>query len=535
MNRPRSLNVTGKHRRRSSGRWCTVDWHAIASLTLATMLLVAIMSGLVTPNAVAQDAEPKRGGTLTAAIGADPVNLDPALSSAYSTFEVLENVYNQLVGLDENLQVVPELAESWEVSEDKKTYTFKLREGVMFHNGRELVADDIVFSYERIRDPETQSGWAYLFDPIDTIVALDQYTVEISSKDVYAPMLTKLAGGGTAIVPREDAEAGTLDQTPNGTGPFKFVEFVPADRLTLVRNENYWEEGLPYLDGIVFKPIPDETVRLTNLETGNVDWVDSVPGKDLEKLQGSDDLVVEQVAGTSYTYLGMNLKREPLSDKRVRQAISYALDREEIAAIAAYDLAQGSENPIPEGNFWRTEYAPYTQDLDKAQQLLEEAGLGDGFETEIMPAKDYAETVRAAEAVQSQLGEVGIDVTLRPLEWSTWLDEEGKGNFDMYLCGWIGLVDPDDWFYAQHYTGQIFNFTGYTNPELDTLLDQGRKEFDPEARKLIYDQVSQILIDDLPYIFLYTTAPVNAWQPYVQGYSVRSDSTIVFKTTWLDK
>jgi len=535
MNKHRSRDGDGQMRHPSSVRWCTVDWHAMASLTLATMLLVGIMSGLVSSKATAQDAQPKRGGTLTAAIGADPVNLDPAISSAYSTFEVLENVYNQLVGLDENLQVVPELAESWTVSADKKTYTFKLRQGVKFHNGRELVADDVVYSYERIRNPDTQSGWAYLFDPIDTIKAVDQYTVEISSKEVYAPLLTKLAGGGTAIVPKEDVDAGTLDQTPDGTGPFKFVEFVPADHLTLVRNESYWEEGLPYLDSIVFKPIPDETVRLTNLETANVDWVDSVPGKDLDRLKDSKDLVVQQVAGTSYTYLGMNLKRDPLSDKRVRQAISYALDREEIAAIAAYDLAQGSDNPIPEGNFWKADYSPYTQDVDKAKSLLEEAGLGDGFKTEIMPAKDYAETVRAAEAVQSQLGEIGIDVTLRPLEWSTWLDEEGKGNYDMYLCGWIGLVDPDDWFYAQHYTGQIFNFTGYSNPELDALLDKGRQEFDPEARKAIYDQVSQIVIDDLPYIYLYTTAPVNAWQPTVQGYSVRPDSTIVFKNTWLDK
>jgi peptide/nickel transport system substrate-binding protein len=492
------------------------------------------LAGVFAPRAVAQDT-PKPGGTLTAAIGADPVNLDPHLSSAYSTFEVLENVYNQLVGLDDSLQIVPELAESWTVSDDKLTYTFKIRQGVTFHNGRALTADDVVYSYERIRNPETQSGWAYLFDPVDKIEAPDESTVVISTKQIYAPLLTKLASQGTAIVPKEDVEAGTLGQNPDGTGPFKFVEFVPADHLTIARNETYWEAGLPYLDQVIFKPIPDETVKQTNLETGNVDWTDGVPAKDANDLMQSQDLVVQQVAGTSYTYIGMNTTRKPLDDKRVRQAISYALDREEVAAIASYDLAAPSQSPIPEGNFWRSEYAPYAQDVEKAKSLLNEAGLGDGFQAEIMPAKDYAETVRAAEAVQAQLQDVGIEITLRPLEWSTWLDEEGKGNYDMYICGWIGLVDPDDWFYAQQYTKQIFNFTGYSNPELDNLLDQGRQELDPNKRKEIYDQVQQILVDDLPYIYLFTTAPVNAWQPYVKGYAVRPDSAIIFKNVWLDK
>lgn len=512
------------------GRWLT-----LGAVVAVLAVVGAALGGVLAPGTASAQTTPKPGGTLTAAISADPVNLDPHLSSAYSTFQVLENVYNQLVGLDDDLQVVPELAEEWSVSEDKLTYTFILRQGVMFHNGRELTSDDVVFSYERIRNPETQSGWAYLFDPIDTIEAPDPRTVTITTKEIYAPLLTKLASQGTAIVPREEAEAGTLEEKPVGTGPFVFVEFVPADHVTVQRNDAYWEEGLPYLDEIVFKPIPDETVKQTNLETQNVDWADGVPARDANSLMEADDLVVETVAGTSYTYMGVNTTREPLNDKRVRQAISYALDREEVAAIALYDLAVPSQNPVPEGNFWRSDYAPYDRDLDKAQQLLDEAGVGDGFELELMPAKDYVETVRSAEAAQAQLADVGIDVTLRPLEWSTWLDEEGQGNFDIYICGWIGMVDPDDYFYAQHHTGEVFNFTGYSNPALDELLDRGRTSLDDEERKQVYDEIQQILIDDLPYIFLFTTANVNAWQPYVQGYAVRPDSAVIFKDVWLDK
>jgi peptide/nickel transport system substrate-binding protein len=195
----------------------------------------------------------------------------------------------------------------------------------------------------------------------------------------------------------------------------------------------------------------------------------------------------------------------------------------------------GSQSPVPEGNFWRSEYAPQGRDLDKARQLLQEAGVGDGFPLEFMPAQDYPETVRSAEAAQAQLADVGIDATLRPLEWSTWLDEEGQGNFDIYLCGWIGMVDPDDYFYAQHRTGEVFNFTGYSNPELDELLDRGRTILDQNERKGVYDQIQQILIDDAPYIVLFTTTEVDAWQPYVKGFTTRPDSAVIFKNAWLDR
>jgi peptide/nickel transport system substrate-binding protein len=312
-----------------SGRWLNL----LAAAFLLGAIGVALV-GAVPPSGAAMQDTPKMGGTLRAAISADPVNLDPHLTSAHSTYQVLENVYNHLVGLDDGLQVIPELAESWTVSEDMLTYTFKLRQGVTFHNGRELTAEDVVYSYERIRNPETQSGAAYLLEPVDTISAPDPQTVVITTKEIYAPLLTKLATQGTAIVPREEVEAGTLAEKPVGTGPFVFVDFVPADRVTLRRNDNYWEEGLPYLDEIIYRPIPDEIVKQTNLETQNVDWVDNVPAQDANQLVESPDFVVESVPANTYNYLGMNTTREPLNDKRVRQAISYALDREEIAAIA---------------------------------------------------------------------------------------------------------------------------------------------------------------------------------------------------------
>ena len=217
-------------------------------------------------------ANPRSGGTLTAAIGADPQGFDPHLTSAYSSFQVLENVFDTLVAVDENLNIVPALAESWEVSDDGLSWTFSLRPGVTFHNGRALTADDVKYSYERILDPEVGSGASWRLGAVASIDVIDDATVRINLNEPNPGLLAKLGGyKGMAIVPQEVADAGELDRNPVGTGPFKFVSYTPGDSVVLEANPDYWEEGKPYLDQIVFKPIPDDTVRLTNLQTGEVD------------------------------------------------------------------------------------------------------------------------------------------------------------------------------------------------------------------------------------------------------------------------
>jgi peptide/nickel transport system substrate-binding protein len=478
----------------------------------------------------------KRGGTLMAALSADPQGFDSHLTSAYSSFEVLENVYDQLVTVDENLNMVPSLAESWEVSDDNLTWTFTLREGVKFHNGRDLTAEDVVYSYERIMDPDTGSGVAWRFDSVESIEAPDDRTVVINLTQPSPNLLGRIGGyGGMAIIPREIVEDGTVDTFPVGTGPFKFVEYVPGDRVVLEANPDYWEEGKPYLDGVIFKPIPDETVRLTNLLTGEVDWSDSLPPQRVTELATSGDVIVDKVSGGDYWYIGVNVTREPFNDVRVRQAIAYAIDRAEVTLAAKFDTASPNQGPIPPDSFWYYDHQPFDQDLDKARELLAEAGYPDGFETEFMPTSFYEETVRTAQVLQAQLSEIGIDADIRTLEWGTWLEEEGNGNFDMYLCGWLGNIDPDDFFYAQHHTDEVFNFTGYSNPDLDELLDAGRVETDEAARKEIYDQVQELVIDEAPYIYLYNPAVVNAWQPFVRGYQALPSAAIRFENTWLER
>ncbi|MBW3557506.1 MAG: ABC transporter substrate-binding protein, partial [Actinobacteria bacterium] len=474
------------------------------------------------------------GGTLDAAISGEPDRFDPHLTSAYASFQVLENVYDTLVQPGDDLTMEPALATDWEVSDDNLTWTFELREGVKWHNGRDFVADDVVFSFERIMDEEVGAANAYRFENVESVTAPDDATVEIAVTEP-TPNLLELIGAfkGMSIVPREIVEDGSIDDQPVGTGPFRFVEYVANDRIVLERNPDYWQDGKPHVDRVVYRPIPDETVMLTNLRTGEVDWIDSIPPQQVDQLSGSDDIVVESTPSSDYWYLAMNLEREPFGERDVRRAVATAIDRAAVTEAAKFEAATPNQAAIPETSFWYHEYAPYEPDVEEAKRLLEGAGAGDGFPMEIMVTDEYPETVTAAQVIESQLEPLGIDVNIRTLDFATWLDEQGKGNFDAFLLGWLGNIDPHDYYYAQHHTGEGFNFHGYSNPEVDELLEQGAVQTDRDERKKIYDEAAELIVDDASYVYLYNPDTVNAWRPQLSGFNVRGDAAIRFEDVQL--
>jgi len=476
------------------------------------------------------------GGTLVAAWAQDPVGLDPHITSAYSSFQVLENVLDTLVTLDANQNLQPSLAETWEVSEDGLTLSFTLRDGVMFSNGRDLTADDVVYTYNRVLDPETGSGSSWKLGGVTDISAADESTVVFSLENPNPGLLTKLAVDKTmGIIARENVEDGSISTQPMGTGPFMITDFQPGVQILLERNPNYWQAGLPYLDAVEIRIISDESVRRSALVSGDVDWAISIPSQSVEELKSRDDVIVDDTPAGSYWYIGLNTGRDPVSDAKVRQAISYAINRDQIVQAATFGIAQATQDPIPSSSAWNFEYMPYEQSLDKAKELLAEAGVEDGFELEIMPTTQYEESIRIAQVLQAQLAPLGISASIRTLEWAEWLEEQGAGNYDTYVCSWNVLVDPDDFFYAQHRTGEVFNFTGYSNATVDELLDQGRLAQDGNERRDIYEQINKQIVDDAPYIYLYNPLNINAYSPVVNGYMARPDQAIRFLETWLDR
>ncbi len=483
------------------------------------------------------DPDPAPGAVLVAAQGADPDRFDPHLTTAFSSFQILENIYDTLVQPGDDLQMEAALAEAWEVSDDNLTWTFFLRDGVTFHNGRAFTADDVVYSYERILDPDTGAANAFRFASVESVTAVDDSTVEIALTRPTPNLLVNIGGfKGMAIVPREIVEDGTIDSTPMGTGPFVFVSQSPDQGIILEKNPNYWraDEGLPYLDGIQFRQIPDANTKLTDLQTGAVDWVDSVPPQQLDALAGDDSVVLGRVPGGDYHYFALNHAREPFDNPDVRRAIAMAIDREEIAEAAQFGAATANQAAIPEGTFWYHPYAPFgTAALDDAQALLDGAGVTD-LSIEFLVSSDFPETVTQAEVIAAQLAALGISVEISDVDFGTWLDRQGEGDFDAFMLSWIGNIDPDDFYYAQHHSEGGFNFQGYSNPEVDELLDAARVETDQDARKALYDLAAEAIIDDASYIYLYNPENINAWSPVLQGYQTRGDNAVRFEEARLN-
>ena len=507
------------------------------SRTLLAPVLIALSLGLmVAAPASAQTA----GGILRAGMQADPVGLDPHVTDATSTRNQLENVYDTLVAFDSAGKIVPSLATSWTASKDNLTWTFKLRSGVKFHNGRALEASDVVFSINRIKDPATKSPRSGDFELVKSITAPDKSTAVITLSKPFSPLLSKLAFSLNVIVPKE--AAATLNTKPVGTGPFTFVEYVPQTRMVLKKNPNYWGRDakgtkLPYLDGITFSYLPDATARVTALRTGTVDWIEYVPATDIKSLQGNAQVTVAGGPSANYRALFFNVAQKPLDDPRVRRAIAYAINNQEIVDVALLGTgglpARGTT--LPNGSYYAAPDASYGKpDLAKAKALLAQAGYPNGFTLELKVTSTYDFLRTPAEIIQAQLAPLGIKVNITALEWSVYLPDVLKKNYMATILGESGQGDPDDYLYTPFASDSGGNLTNFKDATLDKLLDRGRTVSDPNARKVIYTQVQKRLVALSPMVFLYSSTQYEATTKRVQGYShFPNTSYLGLRTTWL--
>lgn len=468
------------------------------------------------------------GGVLNAAISGEPDQLDPSKTSSYNSFEVLENVYDTLVEPDQNLQMQPSLATKWTTSKDQLTWTFTLRDGVEFSDGTPLTSADVVYTYDRIIDDKLNS--AYKFTTVKSISAPDPTTVVVRLKQPTPNLLSSLGGfKGMGIVEKENVTDGKIKTDPVGSGPFMVSKYTQGDSIRLVPNPHYWGPK-PKISGIDFTFVKDPTVALQDLQSGQVQWTDNLPPQQVASLEQSSggDTVVQSVPSTDYWYLTLNEARHPFDDVRVRQAVAYALDRDAITKAATYGTATANQTAIPKGSYWYDDYAPYSYDPTKAKSLLSQAGVS-GLTMDLMVTSEYPQTVQAAQVIAAELKDVGIDVKIRTLDFAQWLDQEGKGQFDSFMLGWLGNLDPDEYYYAQQHSGASFNFQKFSNPKVDTLLDQARVETDKARRKELYDQAVKIIVDQASYIYLYNPDVVQGWSSSLQGYTVRPDRAIRFR------
>lgn len=464
-------------------------------------------------------AAPKTDAVINIALNADPPKLDPHQSTALVDRQVFTSLFDKLVEIDKDLKFVPMLADKWQISDDGKTYTFNLHTGVKFHDGTDFNADAVVYNFERMRDPKLNSPRLAEIKDVDKVTAVDPATVKVELKKPFSGFLAILADRAGMMVSPTAAKAAGVDflNNPVGTGPFKFKERIKGDSITLVKNESYWQQGLPKAAGVVYKTVTDENVKLVNLQSGQLDVIDTVPGKQVPNLKSDNRVKLAIGPGLGFQGLWLNVNRAPLDKKEVRQAISAAIDRDALVKVVFGEIAVPSASPFSPGTPANAGTGTAKRDVEKAKKLLADAGVTGkvavGLKVSPSPVNQ-----QIAQVVQQMLGEAGITVTIEQQEFGQILDKLGKKDFDMAQVGWSGRVDPDGNIYAFDYTGAGNNYAGYSNAQVDQLLDSARLESDMGKRKATYGDIMKILDDEVPYVYLWHPQEVKGLGPTLQGF-----------------
>ncbi|MFW5789753.1 MAG: glutathione ABC transporter substrate-binding protein [Bacillota bacterium] len=460
---------------------------------------------------------------LSIAQGADAVTLDPHGENDQPSSRVRSQIYEPLVKMNTDLELVPGLATEWEQIDDT-TWEFKLREGVMFHNGEEFTAEDAKFTLERLADPETAADGAHIVDFLESVEIVDDYTIRIHTEFQFGPMLAHLSHPVTGMLNKEAVEEAGEDYGSTvavGTGPFEFLEWSTGSYIELTRFEDYWGENAE-AENLIFKAIPENTVRAIEVETGGVDISYALDPVDVERLEGADGLYLDEFDTLSTHYIGFNVQKEPFDDVRVRKAINHAINVDDIVDYVYTGLATKASSPISD-NVWgaNTDLETYEYDTEKAKSLLEEAGYEDGFSTTIW-TNDNPLRMQIAEMVQENLREIGVEVEIEVLEWGTYLEDTGEGEHDMFILGWVAVTgDADYGLYALFHEdsfGSTGNRSFWADDRVNELLDRGRTSGDQDERKEAYFEAQEIIRDEAPWVFLIHTSEVNALRDNISNF-----------------
>ncbi len=493
----------------------------LAARTLALVTAASLVAAL--PFAARTDAAAAKTA-LVIGVDQEAVGLDPNKVTAFSSFRRLDLLYNKLVTYDAGLRVTGDLAESWDTP-DARTYVFHLRKGVRFHDGAELTSDDVVFTIQRILDPQTASPGRSYLDALDSVTAPDRYTVRLHLKYPLASLLSGLASGNAAIVEKTAVLAtgsGTLQAKEAGTGPFMLAEWVPDNFMRLVRHPRYFKPGLPKVDEVVFRVIPEQASLLAGLRTRNLSIASISDGSVIRQAVADRTLEVRQAPGLNLRIFSFNTTRPPFTDARVRDAIAFAIDRQAIVNAAEFGMATVS-GPIPApATLWALpvqEFPEYHPNPARARQMLQEAGAA-GAAFKIVASPTYEGGAAVAEVVQSQLRAVGLNPTIESIEWGTYINRWVRRDFDTMVELRGGDPDPDRFLYRTFYsTGAVNNFL-FKNAVVDRLLDRGRVHIAIDERRPIYHDLERRLVTDAPAVFLYTPMETKVLRRDVRGFQI---------------
>src|SRR5215469_4041839 len=457
---------------------------------------------------------PKPGGSFISAQTTEATGLDPQLVPALSRSRRSPLMYSQLVRFDPDMNVVPELAESWQVSPDGLTWNFKLRQGVKFHDGQEMTSADVKFTFDRLFE---KSPGKSDFIAVDKVEPVGKYAVKFVTKEPFAGMLAAL-----------------------GTGPFMFVDWKVEQQLVLKKNPNYFKKGLPHVDELVLRTIPDEANIVAALRTGQIQHAFLEDNKNFNLLKDEKSLTGYRSSRLGYDYLNITATRGPLKDVRVRQAISWAVDRSQVLRVAAAGFgrltapatAPMKQWQLPE-EVWMKYYKP---DVEKAKKLMAEAGQAGGFTVKLCVIPTFPTMVSGAPVIAQQLKRIGINMEIENVEYAIWIKRWQAHDFDMTMNSTPGYADPDVAFFRALHSTKGQNWNSWSVPEIDALLELGRRTMDQKKRKEIYDRVQILILENVPHLWLFSADRIDFTQAAVKGFKQHPTTLLYsFEDVWLDK
>lgn len=497
----------------------------------------------------------KRGGKLNIAWIDTVDTLDPHFTSSFGAIKVQENIYNGIlkVAFDgKRVSFIPDLMEKWEMP-TPTTHIFTLRKGVKFHNGEDCTAETIKWNQDRVRDPKVKSPHAWKLADLDKIEILGSHKLKITFKrpDQFLPIAWTGSTGraGTIVSPKAVEKWGRqYGRHPVGTGPFRFVEWIENDHITLERNPHYFEQGadgksLPYLDGVTMHLLRESSTAVGALMAGQMDGMDLIPFQFLPMLQKNPRVNIYGGVEGNYTFVGMNCRKPPFDDVALRQAVSYAIDRKPILQQAYFGGAIEACSAIspPMTDFYNADECTSKRaqyfDLDKAKAFRAKAKQKGPVDVEWMVVGQYTGSggvgPRMAELVQPMLAKIGINVHIQLYESATWHKKRNTGDFTMYDEGWVADLDPAEDIYPEWATGKAWDFVGYSNPEFDKLVEQAEFEPNVAKRKALYDKADLLLAHDAPCAFIAHFKVFKALAKKVKGFKYIPVDSMRFHTIHL--
>jgi peptide/nickel transport system substrate-binding protein len=485
----------------------------------------------------------KSGGNISVGLNTTSVvTLDPTKSTALVDRQVMLNMYDTLVAINAQNQVVPDLATSWSYpTSDHKQLVFTLRTGVTFWDGTPFNADAVVFNINRILNTPSSPRYSELAQ-VQSVQAVDATHVQFNLKQPFSPLLATLTDrAGMILSPTAVQKAGAnLGNAPvgAGSGPFMFSEWVKGDHLTLKRNPHYWMKDsqgnqLPYLQSIRYRPFSDESVEFSNLETSTINVADTVDPNDVPTAKSNPSLVYKQEPGLSFYGIMLNVKAAPLDNVHVRRAIEWSVNRQEILNSVLKGIGVVSQSAIsPVSWAYDSSFAPYTYNIGNAKAELAQAGVSNVTFTMLITSGSPLNS-QIAQFIQSELQPAGITMNIKQETFATLLSDTQNHNFQAALLGWSGRPDPDGNVYSWFHTGGGLNDMQYSNPQVDKLLEDARSASDQGQRTTDYQQANKLILQDASYVFLYHGVNVQATTSNIKGFTLLPTGIMIFTSVYL--